>query len=276
MHSGEICDALLNGGKGLTVKLSCDIDNLKTAMRFFKGGKMRIRGLVELDQSQYKGTNIRKVNLADAKSVFNLFNLFTSYNAVKCWSPIIDAEHNGLVSSDGWKMLVCRIPRQFPIADAVPSGFSNDIAFRWRDIAEDMEPSDYVLQLYRRMATFGKGSATHGLLQAIRGAVNSYEHTDWDGNLNTICLKIGTKYYDSVGVADLVDALFKLGCQKVAFCEKTGLDGTRVCKSTPLHIFGIGSEIDAAKGVIMPLCNADDSIGAFVMPLDRATERKVA
>ena len=76
MHSGEMCDALLNGGIGETVKLSGDVNNLTTAMRVFKGGKISIRGLVELDQSNYKGTNIRKVNLADAKSVFNVFNVF--------------------------------------------------------------------------------------------------------------------------------------------------------------------------------------------------------
>ena len=97
----------------------------KAAMRFFKGGKMSIRGLVELDQSNYKGTNIRKANLADAKSVFDVFDVFTTETTEKCRRPIIDAEHNGLAASDGWKMLVCRIPQQFPITDAVPSGFSS-------------------------------------------------------------------------------------------------------------------------------------------------------
>lgn len=276
MHSGEMCDALLNGGIGETVKLSGDVNNLTTAMRFFKGGKMSIRGLVELDQSNYKGTNIRKANLADAKSVFDVFDVFTTETTEKCRRPIIDAEHNGLAASDGWKMLVCRIPQQFPIADAVPSGFTNDIAFRWREIAEDMECSDYVLSFYRRMATFGKGSEKHGLLQAIRDAVMAYSHTADDGCWNTLRLKIGTKFYDAVSVANLVDALFKLGCSTVAFCEKTAFDGIHVCTSTPLHIFGFGCEMDAAKGVIMPLRYADDSLGAFVMPTGGATERKVA
>ena len=266
MKSGEMCDALLNGGVGETVKLSGDIDNLKTAMRFFKGGKMSIRGLVELDQSNYKGTNIRKVNLDDAKSVFKVFDEFTSTVSDKCRRPIIDAEHNGLASSDGWKMLVCRIPQQFPIADAVPSGFSNDIAFRWREIAGDMECSDYVLSFYRRMATIGKGGELHGLIQSIRDAVKAYEHSADDGCWNTLRLKIGTKFYDAVSVANLVDALFKLGCSTVAFCEKTVWD--EVSKFTPLHIFGYGGEVDA-KGVIMPLRYADDSIGAFVMPTER-------
>ena len=274
MHSSEMCDALLNGGVGETVKLSGDMKNLATAMRFFKGGKMSIRGLVELDQSNYKGTNIRKANLADAKSLFKVFDAFTTDISEKCSRPVIDAEHDGIAATDGRKMLVCRIPRQFPIADAVPSGFTNDIAFRWREIAEDMECSDYVLSSYRRMATFGKGSEKHGLLQTVRDAVNAYEHSADDGCWNTLRLKIGTKFYDAVGVANLVDALFKLGCSSVALCEKT--DGIHVCTSTPLHIFGFGCEMDAAKGVIMPLRYADDSLGAFVMPLDGATKRKVA
>ena len=207
--------------------------------------------------------------------MFDVFNVFTTETTDKCRRPIIDAEHNGLAASDGWKMLASRIPQQFQIADAVPSGFSNDIAFRWREIAEDMEPSDYVLSAYRRMATFGKGSEMHGLLQAVRDAVKAYEHTADDGYWNTLRLKIGTKFYDAVSVANLVDALFKLGCSSVALCEKTAFDGIHVCTSTPLHIFGLGGEVDA-KGVIMPLRYADDSLGAFVMPLDGATERKVA
>lgn len=273
MHSGEMCDALLNGGIGETVKLSGDVNNLTTAMRFFKGGKMRIRGLLELDKTQCRGTNIRKANLADAKDLFRVFSGFTSEAVDKCRRPIIDAEHNGLAASDGWKMLVCRIPRQFPIADAVPSGFSNDVAFRWRDIAEDMECSDYTLSYYRQMATFGKGGEVHGLLQAFREAVSAYEHLDEDGCRRTLRLKIGGKFYDAVGVANLVDALFGLGCERVALCEKTSFDGSRVMDCTPLHVFGLDGEMDA-KGVVMPVRNADDSLGAFVMPLDGKWKRQ--
>lgn len=276
MSSGEMCDALLNGGIGETVQLSGDVNNLTTAMRFFKGGKMSIRGLVELDQSNYKGTNIRKVNLDDAKSVFNVFNVFTTEAIEKCRRPIFDFEHDGLVASDGWKMLASRIPLRFPIADAVPSGFSNEIAFRWREIAEDMECSDYVLSLYRRMATIRKGSERHGLLQAVRKAVKAYEYEDADGCLNTLCLKIGNKFYDALAIADIVDALFKLGCTLVALCEKTSFNGTHVIGNTPLHIYGLGSEVDA-KGVVMPLRYADASMGAFVVPLDgTVTQKNVA
>lgn len=276
MHSGEMCDALLKGGIGETVKLSGDMKNLITAMRFFKGGKMGIRGLVELDQSYYKGTNIRKASLSDAKSVFNVFNAFTTDNKEACRRPVIDAEHNGLAATDGWEMLVCRIPRQFPICDAVPSGFSNDISFRWREIAEDIEPTDLALQSYRRMATITKGGEKHGLLQAMRDAVRAYYHDDVDGYLNTLRLKVARKFYNVRGVADLVDALFKLGCTKVALCEKTAWACDYVCEYTPLHLFGFGAEVEA-KGVIMPLRYADDSMGAFVMPLDgTATQKKVA
>ena len=237
---------------------------------------MSIRGLVELDQSNYKGTNIRKVNLADAKAVFNVFNVFTTEAIERCRRPIFDFEHDGLAASDGWKMLASRIPRGFPIADAVPSGFSNEPAFRWREIAEDMEGSDYTLSCYRRMATIRKGSEKHGLLQAVREAVKAYEHEDADGCLNTLRLKIGNKFYDALAIADIVDALFKLGCTLVALCEKSSFNGTHVIGNTPLHIYGLGSEVDA-KGVVMPLRYSDDSMGAFVMPLDgTVTQKKVA
>lgn len=273
MHSGEMCDALLNGGIGEKVKLSGDAGNLAVAMRFFKGGKMAIRGLVELDPSQYKGTNIRKVDLADASAVFKVFDTFTTEATDKCRRPIIDAEHNGLASSDGWKMLVCRIPQKFPIGDALPNGFTNEIAFRWREIAEEIEPSDYNLSAYRRMATVQKGSALHGFLQAVRAAVSAYAFEDDEGFHHTFYLKVGKKFYDATGVANLVDALYKLGCTSVALCEKTAWSGSHVMEYTPLHIYGFGADMDA-KGVIMPLRHADDSMGAFVMPLDEAAERK--
>lgn len=273
MHSGEMCDALLNGGKGEKVKLSGDARNLAVAMRFFKGGKIAIRGLVELDPSQYKGTNIRKVNLTDASAVFKVFDTFTTEAIEKCRRPIFDFEHDGLVASDGWKMLASRIPPRFPIADAVPSGFTNEIAFRWREIAEELEASDYNLSCYRRMATVQKGGELHGLLQAIRDAVIAYDHADGDGYLNTLRLKIGGKFYCAISVANLVDALFKLGCDTVALCEKTAWSGCHVMQYTPLHIYGMGGEVDA-KGVVMPMKYADDSMGAFVMPTEKATERK--
>ena len=274
MKSGEMCDALLNGGDKDTVKLTGDVKSLVTAMRFFKGGKMKIKGLVELDKSQYKGTNIRKLNLSDPNAVVRLFNKFTG---PKSRFPIVDKERNGLAVTDGWKMLLCRIPADFPIDDAVECGFSTDISFRWSDIAEDIEPTEYALTSYRRMATIEKGGEMHGLLQAMRDAVTAYAHDDADGCLNTLRLKLGKKFYSVRGVAELTDALFKMGCDRVAFCEKTAWSCDYVCENTPLHIFGFGAAVNA-KGVIMPLRYADDAMGAFVMPVEKkiSDNKKVA
>jgi len=270
MKSGEMCDAILNGGDKDTVSLSGDVKSLVTAMRFFKGGKMKIKGLVELDKSQYKGTNIRKLNLSDPNAVVRLFNKFTG---PKSRFPIVDKERNGLAVTDGWKMLLCRIPADFPIDDAVECGFSTDISFRWRDIAEDIEPTEYALTSYRRMATIEKGGEMHGLLQAMSAAVTAYAHEDEEGYYNSLRLKVCRKFYDVRGVAELTDALFKMGCDRVAFCEKTAWSCDYVCENTPLHIFGFGAAVNA-KGVIMPLRYADDSMGAFVMPVEKSISAK--
>lgn len=276
MNSIQIYEALLKGGKGETVKVDCSKADLLAAMRDFKSQKIPLKGGVELI-ARYKGTNIRKINLADAKAVANVFNVFTREykDTDKCRKPIIDAEHNGLVSSDGWKMLVCRIPQKFQIGDALPNGFTNEIAFRWREIAEEIEPSDYNLSAYRRMATVQKGSALHGFLQAVRAAVSAYAFEDDEGFYHTFHLKVGKKFYDATGVANLVDALYKLGCTSVALCEKTAWSGSHVMEYTPLHIYGFGADMDA-KGVIMPLRYADDSTGAFVMPYDKESGRSAA
>ena len=273
MNANEMCETFLKGGIGYLMSIYGDMRELTDALRTFKADKMPIRGLVRLNLSNCKGTNIRKINLADAKAVANVFSTFTTETTDKCRKPIIDAEHDGLVSSDGWKMLVCRIPQKFPIGDALPNGFTNEIAFRWREIAEEIEPSDYNLSAYRRMATVQKGSALHGFLQAVRAAVSAYAFEDDEGYYHTFYLKVGKKFYDATGVANLVDALYKLGCTSVALCEKTAWSGSHVMEYTPLHIYGLGADMDA-KGVIMPLRYADDSMGAFVMPLDEATERK--
>ena len=274
MNQDEIFETLLKGGKGETVKADCSKADLLAAMRDFKSQKIPLMGGIELI-ARYKGTNIRKIDVADAKAVANVFNVFTSeYKGTdKCRKPIIDAEHDGLVSSDGWKMLVCRIPQKFPIGDALPNGFTNEIAFSWSEIAGEIEPSDYNLSAYRRMATVQKGSALHGFLQAGRAAVSAYAFEDDEGFYHTFYLKVGKKFYDATGVANLVDALYKLGCTSVDLCEKTAWSGSHVMEHTPLHIYGFGADMDA-KGVIMPLRYADDSMGAFVMPLDEVAGRK--
>lgn len=265
MNSSEMYCAICNSGKGETAKLTGIAPDLFSAMQELKQDEIPIYGGIELNKYNFKGTNIRKVKFEDAKAVFNVFDMFTKSDYVELNKPVIDAEHNGLVSTDGWKMLVCRIPSGFPISDAVHSGFSDDVQFRWRNVAEELEPTKYNLLCFRRMATILKGDELHGFLQAIRGAVGIYEHEDSDGCFHTLRLRIGDKFYDVKGIADMVDSLFRLGCSKVEFYEKTAFN--EVCEHSPIHIFGYGGECDA-KGVVMPIRYADNSTGAFVMPLD--------
>lgn len=273
MTSNEMTEVLLKGGKGEKAAITGNRGDFLTALRFFKKERIKIGGLVEVNQSDYKGTNIRKVDLSDPGAVFSVFNPFTREDKDNCRKPVVDGERNGLVATDGWKMLVCRIPARFPIAGAVPSGFAAQPPYRWWEVAEDIEPTEYALTSYCRMATIRKGDERHGLVQAFADAVRAYSHNDGDGCWNTLRLKIGGKFYDAVAVDMIVDALFKLGCTTVALCEKTSWAAGHISEYTPLHVFGFGGEMDA-KGVLMPLRWADDSMGAFVMPLDGAAERK--
>lgn len=270
MQSGEMCDAILKGGIGETVKLEGGADDLLSAMRELKHDEVPISCDIELNLSCFEGTDIRKVRLEDANEVFEVFDKFTKADNGKLKKPVIDAEHNGLVSADGWKMLACRIPTGFPIADAVFSGFSADVTFRWREIAEELEPTDYNLLCFRRMATIRKGDYRHGYLQAVRGAVKSYEYEGSDGFFHTLDLRMGGKVYESAAIADIVDSIFMLGCAKVAICEKR--IGDDVSAYSPIHIFGYGGEVDA-KGIVMPR-RTDDSTGAFVMPLEETAKGK--
>lgn len=271
MNSSEMYCAVLKSGKGETVKLNGTSPDLFSAMQELKHDEIPIYGAIELNQYYFKGTNIRKVHFEDAKAVCKVFKRFTNSDYSNLNKPVIDAEHNGLVSTDGFNMLACRIPGGFSITDAVHSGFSADVPFRWMDVAEELEPTEYNLLCFRRMATILKGDELHGFLQAVRGAVNVYEHKDSDGCFHTLLLRIGKKFYDVKGIADMVGSIFKLGCTKVALFEKTAF--TDVCENSPIHIFGYCGECDA-KGIVMPYRYADDYTGAFVMPLDDAANVK--
>ena len=71
-----------------------------------------------------------------------------------------------------------------------------------------------------------------------------------------------------------MDALFKLGCTTVAVCEKLGWSNS-INNTTAIHLFGLDGTV-AAKAVLMPVRYADEGTGAFVMPLDKESERSVA
>lgn len=274
MNASEMYSAICNSGKGETAKLTGTATALFYAMQELKQYEIPVYGGIELNKDNFKGNNISKVNFEDAKAVCKVFERFTNSDYGKLKKPVIDAEHNGLVSTDGFNMLACRIPGGFPIADAVPSGFSADVPSGWMDVVEELEPTKYNLICFRRMATILKGDELHGFLQAVRGAVCVYEHKDSDGWFHTLRLRICERFYDVKGIADMVDSLFKLGCTKVAFFEKTA--STAVCEYPPIHIFGYGGECDA-KGIVIPVRDADDSTGAFVMPLDdTANGKKIA
>lgn len=273
MTDVEMCEALYNGGVGETVKLSGGKPDLLAVMRHFKAEKLKVKGGIELDQSYYKGTNIRKIDVGDAAALFRVFADFTSERHEICRRPIVDAKGGGIVATDGWKMLVSRIPNGFDAESAVNCGFGNgwNYGTHWNYIVGDVEPTEYAMTSYRRLATVHKGSERHGLLQAVADAVKAYSHDDDEGCLNTIRLRIGKEVFDAAGVSQLVDAMFRLGCGMVALCERLSIGGR--IPYYPLNLFGFGCPV-AVKGMVMPLRYADESTGAFVMPLDRAAKDK--
>ena len=273
MHSGEMCDALLNGGIGETVKLSGKREDLLSAMRKLKAHKIPLKGAIEIC-TDYKGTNIRKIDFLNSNAVFALFGKFTNPTKDIVARPYLDEKGNGIIGTDGWGMLVSRIPDNFPRDKAASSGFCTDVRIRWQEIADEIEPTEYALSHYRRMATVSKGEELHGFLQTAADAVKAYAHSDDEGYLNTLYVRIGQKFYDARRLSGLVDALFKLGCRKVAICEYLTF-GNHIRKSSPISLFGIGGTV-AAKGILMPIKYADESTGAFVLPIDKTAERNVA
>jgi len=273
MNGNEMADALLNGGKGETVKLAGKREDLLAAMRQLKGDKIPLKGAIEI-ACDYKGTNIRKIDFLDSNAVFALFGKFTDPTKDIVARPYLDEKGNGIIGTDGWSMLVSRIPDKFPINTAVSYGFSTNVHIRWPQIADEIEPTEYALSHYRRMATVSKGAELHGFLQAAADAVKAYAHSDDEGHWNTLYVRIGQKFYDARRLSGLVDALFKLGCRKVAICEYLTL-GNHISNSSALSLFGIGGTV-AAKGILMPIKYADESTGAFVLPIDKTAERIAA
>ena len=266
MTYNEMTDALLNGGKGGTVKLAGLAGDLMAAMYSLKKSKLPVRGKIEF-VTACKGRNIRKIDTTDIERMFHIFNDFTSDMDEKTRNPYVDEKGNGIIATDGWRMLLCRIPEKFPVDEAGLPFFSTNVLINWGHVAGDIEPTDYALSNYTRMATVKRGGELHGFLQVVANAVKSYAHEDEDGCLNTIRLRIGKKCYDAVGVASLVDALFKLGHDTVAVCESSPV-WDYISPYTPLSLFGMGGDV-VAKGLVMPLRYADNDTGAFVMPVEK-------
>ena len=275
MNQNEIMDAILNGGKGTTVKVTGKREDLLEAMRRLRAYKIPLKGSIEISADN-RGRLIHKIDLSNRVAVLSAVAPFTSQADKRTFRPYLDVAGNGIVSTDGWSMLVSRIPEDFPTenAGAVGIGFETNVDIRWQVIADEIEPTEYALSHYRRMATVSKGAELHGFLQTAADAVKAYAHSDDEGYLNTIYVRIGRKFYDARRLSGLVDALFKLGCRKVAICEYLTL-GNHISNKSALSLFGIGGAV-AAKGILMPIKYADESTGAFVMPIEKTAERIAA
>lgn len=283
----EICDALIHSSKGNAVILNCGEEMLLSQFRALKKCKHPVKGRVELVPDNFKGTNIRKVNLGDADAVCRAFMPFTTVLSDKLRRPLYDAINNGLVASDGRQMLVCRIPEGIDVVSAHEAGFKCNPAeaFQWVSLVDEMSPTEYNLSAYKQMATIRKGDGLHGLLEAAGATARAYEHFGFDGsgsastdNLNAMRLWIGGKAYNAEWVANLVDGLFRLGSESVVLCERKYWGLEEVDAHAPLHIYGLGGKVDA-KGLLMPIRRYGEvelDTGAFVLPTEEVSSAKVA
>ena len=74
MTYNEMTDAILNCGKGGTVKLAGLAGDLIAAMYSLKKSKLPVRGKIEF-VTACKGRNIRKIDTTDIERMFHLFDI---------------------------------------------------------------------------------------------------------------------------------------------------------------------------------------------------------
>ena len=208
-----------------------------------------VNGLIEIE-TDCRGTNIRRIDTQSGGAMFSVFSPFScpeGFRGERFKRPIYDEGNNGVVSADGWKMLVCRPPEGFTKDKAKEGGFNTGEVdfYPWSRVVGDMEHTPYVLSNYTKVGEVSKADKAHGLLECLGIIANAYTY-DTVEEFRTIYVDIGGDKYNTVGVCELVDSLFKLGCDKVGF-YRSWYGGY-----SPLHLFGFGTDFDA-KGLIMPI-----------------------
>ena len=242
-------------------------EEMLSLFRSMRKGDVEFSGRIELSPSDYKGEAMPIVNVDNAADMFSVFHEFVDEVRENLAKPLFDRHNNAVVATDGWKMLLCRIPKGMKKTSAKKAGFftENIIPYNWVRVVDFEEPTDYTLSNYYMMATVRKGDGLHGMLQAMARYGKVYDSEDADRK--PLFLAIGEKQYCPIGLAKLVDALFRLGCEKVCLCEKAPYVGRGISYGTPLYVFGIGGKYNA-MGVQMPIRHFECD-GVFVLPLEK-------
>lgn len=230
--------------------ISGSAEDLAAAFRMMKKEKYDIDCRISISHEGMKGRNVRKCDVTDGKAMFRVFSRFVSKYSDKILKPLYDEHGNAVIGTDGRMMLVSRIPEGFGRSDAVESGFEDQNIVRWDWCCGDLTHDDYTLSNYVHMAEIKKGGELHWLVQTVGALTKAYNHED-DGDYRSLYFHIGEKCYNASFVTELIDGLFRLGCDTVKVCEQMDMGGG-VAMTKPLHIFGIGTKFDA-KGVVMPI-----------------------
>lgn len=241
-------------------------EEMTSLFRSMRKGGVAFSGRLELSPSDYTGAVMPYINMNNAADMFSVFREFVDEAHEKLAKPLFDKHNNAMVATNGWYMLLCRIPKGMRKDAAKKAGFFTDknLPYEWKRVVDFEEPTDYTLSNYNLMATIGKGEGMHGMLQAMAKYGMVYDSED--PYRKTLYLAIGEKQYCPIGLSKLVDALFLLGCEKVCLCEKAPYVGWRVSYGTPLHVFGIGGQYNA-MAVQMPIRHFESS-GVFVLPVE--------
>lgn len=241
-------------------------EEMTSLFRSMRKGGVEFSGRLELSPSDYTGEAMPCVNMDNAAEMFSVFREFVREDRENLAKPIFDTHGDALVATDGWRMLLCRIPKGMKRTAAKKAGFftGKNLPYDWTRVVDFEEPTDYTLSNYNLLATIRKGDGMHGMLQATAKYGMVYDSDDPDRK--PMFLAIGEKQYCPIGLAKVVDALFRLGCEKVCLCEKAFYVGRGIPTGTPLYFFGIGGQYNA-MAVQMPVRHYEAN-GVFVLPVE--------
>ena len=260
-------DIVANNAKNT---LTITDESLKIVNAFRMCKRMRaheIKGKFRLSPTdRAEGVNIRKSKLDDAHSVYRIFEPFTEARRVPLTLPFFDEARKTVVSTNGWAMLFCDTPEWFTLEKAKSGNFCTDANMypNWTNVLNgfNRENSPHALSDFDLIGEVEKGSNPHNILQIAALSSRAYRHNDRKGLWHNLFLWVGENQYDPVQMSGLVNALFRLGCDKVGFYfPKFGYS------YKALHLVGSGDGLNT-RGLLAPVRFPSAENGAFTMPFE--------